>query len=186
MATLTDLHAASPLNADDGSRHTFTADTDLEIATFALDDVDADLGNIDTLEWVVQARMSGTLTGSDQYGFTICIRNAAGDTVLAGASSTYANRHQTVRALTSSAAAFPAVDTNFPPTGSTAFTYLDTSASEATWNAAIVEVQQLYAKDKGADGFSVQVDFVTFSGTYTASSGTIIPLIVHHMNQMRQ
>ena len=79
MATLTTLNAASPLNASDDSYLSFTADL-TESLTSALDNVDTDFGNMDTLTWDVEYSITGTPT-DDTYDLSIRIINGA--TILA-------------------------------------------------------------------------------------------------------
>lgn len=163
MATLTTLYAASPLESDDANRLAFTDDT-TETLSRALDNVDADFGNMNTLTWLVQARTSGAGT-NDIYQLLIRIVNGA--TILAAANSggTFQEVDADVRVSAGT------TDTNYGPTG---FTYVNTSANKTTWDGASVELQQVYTKTAGFDVIHIEVDIVTFDGTYTIASAVTV------------
>lgn len=159
MATLTALQAASPLDANDGTRLAFTANTDNEVLERALDNVDADFLDMDTLSWQVDYRQQNR--SDDTLGLGIAI--VVGTKVLAGASETFASRFQTVDA--------DVTNTTDTLTSVTAFTYVDLDADEAAWNNAVVQLQQSYTATMKADGAFVEVDFTEFTGTYTTDPG---------------
>lgn len=160
MATLGPINAASPLDASDNTRLSFTADITPEVLSRALDNVPADFGTMDTLSWAVEYRQQNM--ADDTIALNIRIMNGA--TVLAAADSggTFATVNGNI--LTT-------VDLREPVAGYTAFAYVNTSASKSTWDGASVELQQVITKSKGADGIFVEVDWVEFSGTYTAGGG---------------
>jgi hypothetical protein len=162
VPTLTTLNAASPLDADDASRLLFTIDANTtEVLSRDLDNVDTDFVSMDSgLTWTVQER-ENTTGGDDTVVYSIAIRDSGGTVVLAGASATYASRFQQVVGVH----AQHTTDTNRGPT---AFTYVNTSATKATWDAAVVDIQVVHTKDKGPDGMRAEVDIVSFDGTYTA------------------
>lgn len=163
MATLTTLHAASPLDADDGTRLQFTVDLAAEVLSRALDNVDTDFGTMDSgLTFAGQVRLVGTL-GDDTIDLNIRILDSGGTTVLAGATSTVATAFQAAATNVTSA-----TDVSFGPT---AFTYVNTSANKSTWDSAVVDLQQIINKTKSPDGINLEVDIVTFDGTYTAAAG---------------
>lgn len=158
MATLTTLNAASPLDLSDDVYLTFTVDTDLEVLSRALDDVDTDLLNMDTLTFNAEYSLTGA---NDDDTYSLRIRIVNGTTILAAADS---------------GGTFQTVDSNITSTtditsGVVSFSYVNTTATKADWNGASVELQQGWLKNKSGDGVAIRVDQVIFDGTYT--SGTI-------------
>ena len=84
MATLSATYAASPLDSDNASYHTFTDDTDLETTSYALDNMPGDFGDMVSLSWEVDYSLRAALT-NDTYGLDVRIMNGA--TVLAAGDS---------------------------------------------------------------------------------------------------
>lgn len=167
MPSLPTLHGASPLNANDTTYLSGTAivDTTEVLGPVALDNTPADFGTMDSgLTWTVVANENATGL-DDTLTLRICIRNAAGDTVLAGASSTYANRFQQVYTKSSGSST---TDATY---GATAFTYVNTTADKTAWDNAVIEFQHQNVKSKGPDAIFPRVDYVSFDGTYTVASG---------------
>ena len=154
MATLTTLNAASPLNASDNVYLSFTADVGPESLTRALDNTNADFGTMDTLTWAVEYSVT-VVPGDDVYGLSIRIINGA--TILAAA-----DVGGTAQVVSSNV-----TSTTDTTSAATAFAYINTGASKATWDGASVELTQNYTKTKGGDGSNIRVDQVTFNGTYT-------------------
>ena len=154
MADLGTLNGASPLNASDDVRLTFTADT-TETQTSALDNTAFNFQSMDTLSWQVEYRLSG-VWDTDVYDLDIRIMNGA--TVLAAddAGGTF------VRVAT---------DVRNNPTDTTsavtAFAYVNTSASKTLWDGANIELQQTHTQVKGADGLAIEVDYVALTGTFS-------------------
>lgn len=154
MADLGTLNGASPINASDDTRHSFTADL-TETASFALDNTPADFATMDSLSWQVEYARANA-GGDDQYDLAIRIVNGA--TILAAADS--GGTFQTV--------ATNITNTTDTTSSVTAFSYVNTTANKATWDGASIELQQVYTKTKGADVNNLTVDYVAITGAYTA------------------
>ena len=86
MTTLTPISAATPLNADDTTYHTFTNDTS-ESASYALDNVDSNFGTMNTLSWSVVAAIRDNIPASGGDTYALGIRIVNGATILAAADS---------------------------------------------------------------------------------------------------
>ena len=117
MASLTPIQGASPLDSSDDARLLFTVNTNLEVLTRLLDNVDADFGNMDTLSWKVEYLQVGR--NDDTIGLDVRVMNDA--TVLAAANS--GGTWTVVDADVTN-------DTDVTA-GPTAFVYVNTSASKA-------------------------------------------------------
>lgn len=171
--TLTAIQAAANWEADDTAYVDFTnpqSGGSPQTLSRALDDVDGDFGNMDTLLWKVTYFLSGT-AGDDTYQLTVRIVN--GGTILAAADS--GGTYQEVSANVTS--------TTDVTTGPTGFSYVNTSASEATWNGASAELQQVHTKNTGWDGNYIRTDFTEFTGTYTiAAAGPTMDEVMRHGN----
>ena len=113
MAVLTTLNAASPLDASDNTYLSFSTDAN-ETLSRAVDNVDADLGNMDSLTWSVEHALVG---GFNDDVYTLSIRIMSGATVLAALNS--GGTVQEVSASVTSATDITA--------GPTAFTYVNVS-----------------------------------------------------------
>lgn len=158
MTALPTLNGASPLDASDDSRLSFTADANPETLSRALDNTPADFGTMDDLSWQVEYRQQNRSDDTLQLG--IRIMNGA-----------------TVLAANDSGGTFSLVDaniTNATDTTSsvTAFSYVNTTANKTTWDGASIELEQAISKSKGADGLFVEVDYVAITGNYSAGSTT--------------
>lgn len=158
MATLTPFQGASPLNANDATRLAFTNDLTQTLSRTAVP-TDTDLGNMDTLSWQVDYRVSAVPT-DDTYALSIRIVNGA--TILAAANSggTFATVATNIILIVDTLSAV------------TAFAYVNTGASKATWGGASVELTQTYTRTKGNDAIHIEVDFTEFTGTYTVGAAT--------------
>lgn len=159
MATLTPISAASPLDADDTTYHTFNNDTG-ESAAYALDNVDSDFLSMNTLSWSVVAAIRDTIPVSGGDDYTLGIRIVNGATILAAADA--GGTFTTVTTFTPGATG-GAFSTFGSPT---AFAYVNQTANRATWDGANVEISQTHVQSKGGDGNAIQVDYVQFTGTY--------------------
>lgn len=159
MATLPSTVAASPLNSSDDSRLIFTADTDGEVLSRALNDMPTDFQTMDTLSWQVEYSLSAARS-DDTYGLSIRIVNGA--TILAAADS----------GGTFTTVASNITNTTDTTSAVTAFAYVNTSANKATWDGASVELRQNYTQSKGKDVVSVRVDYTVFTGTYSTAGAT--------------
>lgn len=153
MADLT-LGATAPLDASDDSRLFFTQDID-QTQSRALDNVPANFLSMLTLSWAVEYAQSGRVDDTLALG----IRIVNGATILAAADA--GGTFQTVNANVT--------NTTEQTTGPTAFGFVNTSASQATWNGASVELQQDITRSMSADACFLFVDFVQFTGTYAGS-----------------
>ena len=160
MADLGTLVPASPLNANDATRHAFTNDIDLEVASYALADVPIDFGTMDANpSWQVDYSVVGY--ADDSYGLQIRIVNGATILAAADAGGTFSDVDLAITSATDTLSSV------------TAFAYTNTTANKATWNGASVEIRQLYLKTKGNDAGHVEVDYVAITGTYTAGANGV-------------
>lgn len=168
MATLTPISAASPLDASDDSRHTFTAGT-TETASFALADIaDSLFETMSSASWTVEYLQSGR--SDDTLSLSIRIVNGA--TILAAADSggTFATVNSNV------------TNTTDTTTGPTAFAYVNTTADLATWNGASVELQQTYTQNMGPDDAAIGVDWFQLTGEYVVSAVPVEPDDADHLH----
>ena len=166
MPSLPTLHAASPLDSDDGSYFDFSEDASAINQDHGLDNMPSDFGSMDTgLTFRVQARMQNA-GGDDTYALQIRIVGPAPDsTVLAAATSGGTREVVSANVRTDAGA----TDTDLPVAGAGTFTFVNTSANKALWDSALVEIAQVYTQDMAKDANHIQVDLVTFTGTYTAT-----------------
>ena len=162
MASLTPLQGALPLDLSDDARLAFTPNTNLEVLTRLLDNMDADFGNMDTLSWKVEYLQVGR--DDDTVGLDVRIMNGATVLAAADAGGTWVVVDADVTNTTDVTA------------GPTAFVYVNTAASKTEWDGASVELRQNWSKSKGGDGVHIEVDFAEFTGTYTvvAASQTVV------------
>ena len=131
---------------------TYSRDQGWELA-----DVDADLGNVDTLAIVLRY---GWGAGEQVNTWdTLAARVMSGATVLAAAES--GGTFETVASTITTTTA-----TN---SSSIPFTYVDTSATKAQWNAAVVEIRITLSRVKGGDTLEKRVYEADLTGTYTVA-----------------
>lgn len=154
MPSLPDgINAASPLDASDDSRLIFTNDTD-ETLSRALDNMPTDFVTMDFCNMRVEYRQQGRVDDTLILG----VRIMNGTQVLAAATS---------------GGDFGVVNNNILNTtdtiGNESFTYVNTSATKADWDAAVVELQQTINRSMGADGCHIEVDWIKLEGSYTGS-----------------
>jgi hypothetical protein len=154
MAILPTITGSAPLNVSDNVYTTFTIDI-TETLTNILNDTPADFASMDNLTFTVEYSLTTPRT-DDVYSFLIRIVNGATILAAADAGGTF---------TTVSASVTSTIDTT---TGPTAWGYVNTLASKATWDGATIELQQGYAKTKGGDGTSIRVDTFSINGNYTA------------------
>jgi hypothetical protein len=154
MAILPTITGSAPLNVSDNVYTTFTIDI-AETLTNILNDTPADFASMDNLTFTVEYSLTTPRT-DDVYSFLIRIVNGATILAAADAGGTF---------TTVSASVTSTIDTT---TGPTAWGYVNTLASKATWDGATIELQQGYAKTKGGDGTSIRVDTFSINGNYTA------------------
>lgn len=166
MATLPTLSVPSggATASSDDTYASFTIDT-TETLNSTLSGIPADFESMDGLNWTFEYNQTGRdASNPDTYALSVRIVNGA--TILAAADS---------------GGTFATVDSDVTNTtdvtlGPTAFAYVNTSASKATWEGATVEYQQTYSQFKAADGGNIRVDYIALTGTYTQSSGTPVSL----------
>lgn len=172
MPALSGIRAASPLNASNDSRLLFTAGT-TETLNRALDDTPFDFETMDSgLQITVEYRQAGR--SDDQLGLSVRIVN--GGTILAASDA--GGTFQTVNGNVLNTA-----DTTTTPT----FGFVNTTASKAVWDGAVVELNQNYSQNMGPDNARIEVDTILLVGTYTAAGttfqislgGSITPSGVH-------
>jgi hypothetical protein len=153
MAILTTLNAATPLDASDNSYLTFTTDT-TETLSRDLDDVNIGFSTMDSLTYNVEYSLVNAF-GDDTNDLSIRIMSGASVLAALDAGGT---AEVVALNITSS------TDTN---SGVVSFTYVNTTATTAQWNAATVELTQTNGQTKGGDGNAIRVDHVIFDGVYT-------------------
>ena len=169
MADLGTIVGASPLDADDTTYFTSNNQPAVQTTTVALGNTPSDFGNMDTgLLYQLIARLRDAPPGADFDTYTIewCIVNAAQDTVLAGASTTYANRFEGPTTITA--------DSDQTIGSPTAFTITNTTASKSDWDNALIELRfNTSAQDMSPDNNAIQADYFQITGTYTVASGEV-------------
>jgi hypothetical protein len=122
-----------------------------------LGDVDADLDNVDTLAIVLRYGWSATPVNSTWP--LLAARVMSGATVLAAADS--GGTFETV--------ATDITDTSPTNSSSIPFTYVDTGATKAQWNAAVVEIRISRVRTAGGGAQTQNVYEADLTGTYTAA-----------------
>ena len=126
--------------------------------------LESDIGNVDTLSYDVRYRANNS-TGDDTVTFGVRIMSGA--TVLAAFDS--GGAFQTVlQALNS------AWHTTLQNKGVTAFTFVNTTATQAQWDAAEIEFRSTHAANMSPDDNWVIVDDVELTGTYTIDAGVTV------------
>jgi hypothetical protein len=137
-----------------------------------LDDVDADFGTMDDLAVVLRYAWSATPTntvweepaaGAGTDGLQVRIVNGA--TILAAADG--GGGFETV--VENPTATSP---TN---SGSTGFTFVNTTANKATWDGATVEIRIHRNRNKGGGSEGQRVHEADFTGNYTIASAAVYP-----------
>lgn len=151
MATLNLSMVYIPLQASDDSYYTFPTDVTTS-TTFQLGDTPDGFASMDTLSSTVER----SVTGANDDTYSLAIRIVSSGTILAAADAAGAFVD-----LGNVSGATDAV------VGPTAFPYVNTSASKAAWDNAVLELQQTYSQSMGADGLAIRVDHVVLDGTYT-------------------
>ena len=157
---------ASPDDADyvyDATNSTHTG-----VAQFALGNTPADLGNVDTVSIRLRyAWASGTQVNTWDT-LTARIFKSDGTTALTNA-ATLATGITTTTITNSSVVAFTGVDT---------------AATKAEWDAAVVRISWGISKVKGGDTIRKNVYAAEVTGTYTEAAPTAIPVFAHHYKTM--
>lgn len=124
-----------------------------------LGDTPSDLGNMDTL--LVQFRRAWQSAPSNSTWDSLSAR-------------VMASNGTTVLAALNSGGAFKVTSTNITatsPTTATAvsFDYVNTSATKAQWDGAILQVQWVRTRNKGGDSLGMRVHEAYITGTYTVA-----------------
>lgn len=125
-----------------------------------LGDVDADLGNMDTLAIVLRYRWTTAPSNTTWSALEARVMTADGATVLAAASG--AGAHQNV--------ASGITTTTITNSGSTGFSYVNTSATKAQWDGARLQIRIVRTRTKGGDSAVQAVYEADLTGTYTTAA----------------
>lgn len=155
---------AEGISAADAATISHAPAKDLTVDTsFTLDAMPSDFDTMEALSWQVRFSLA-TITDDTYY---LDIRIMSGATELArGSSATVWERVATVTA-----------DRSMSNTSTTAFTYLNTTASKTLWDAATLEIRIVNVGNKAGDAATVAVDTLEFTGTYVvtaAATGTVM------------
>jgi len=126
-----------------------------------LDGVNNDLASMNTLAVVLRYRWTATPTGLTTWDSLAC-RVMSGATVLAAADS--GGAFQTVASTITT--------TTITNSSSTGFPYVNTGATKAQWDAAVVEIRISQTKTKGGDTTPRAIYEADFTGTYTVGATT--------------
>lgn len=129
-----------------------TSNNDNLFADFGLTDMPSDFVAMYTLTLTIRRKMTG-LAG-DTWAMTARIMNGA--TVLAAANS--GGTEQSVWSITAADAGFVNASINF--------TYVNTAASKATWDGAVLETTGVRTANMGADAYTLQISAIEITGTY--------------------
>jgi hypothetical protein len=131
-----------------------TNQTVTALAVFALGDVPADLGNVDTLSVQLRYGLSAALSLNTWDSLTAQVMQSDGVTALT----------DTVTVASSITATTPA------NSSVVAFTGVNTSANKATWDGALLYVRFNVTRNKGGDAAEERVYAGELTGTYTIAS----------------
>jgi hypothetical protein len=133
----------------------------------ALDDVPADLGNVDTLKIQVRYNHNNPSANLTWDGLSCRIYKADLST-----------------ALTDELTIHSGYNTNsWVSTAVLDFVNEDTAASKADWNGAVVYFYYDKSRSKGGNGSAgMAITAVEITGTYTISAGVSIPVLAYHYN----
>ena len=163
MADLGTITGASPLDADDTTYETSNDQPDLQEVTIALGDMPAGFAKMDSLSYQLIAKLRDAPPGSgpDTYRLEWCIVNAAQDTVLAGASFTYADRFESANVTSNSDQTFGS------PTAFTVLQFTD-PYDKSIWDSALINLRfHTTNQNMAPDNNAIQVDYFQITGTYT-------------------
>jgi len=165
MATLPTLLSTSnnTITAVDTIRYNFPDDIEI-VHTFFIESTPDEFDSMDTLSWTAVYRVDPVNYADDVYGLEVRILTSDQLTVLAGASSTLASSWTTIDSTVN--------NTTDATAGPTSFAYVNTTATKAQWDEAWVELRQTYTKTRGGDAANIEVNYVAFTGTFTAGPST--------------
>lgn len=179
MATLTPLtvgNAAAPsewTTAGNGALGDNSDATFGSVTTNATDDydqgwelanVDADLGNVDTLSIVLRYRWVTAPANTTWPTLAARVMASDGTTVLAAADS--GGTFETV--------ASNITTTTITNSASVPFTHVNTTANKTTWDGAVVQIRISRVRSKGGDSSAQAVYEADLTGTYTAIGPTAV------------
>jgi hypothetical protein len=155
--------------ADDATSYVEAANASALVChgSWQLDNVDSDLDSMDTLS--INVRYKTVAARVDDLS-SIEARILTSDrlTVLAGATSTVSTSLQVLVSNPSQA--------SWTNVGATAFSYVNTGATKAQWDAALIEVATTLTKVMSPEACRPQVTALEVTGTYsTAAAGTNAP-----------
>jgi hypothetical protein len=141
--------ASDTTNVHDTANTTHTG-----IAQFTLEDVNADLGNVDTLFIRLRYALSATADLNVWNSLSARVFKSDGTTP-----------------LTDSVVVVAGPITTTTPTNSSVveFTGVDTAASKDDWNGAVVQISFAITKNKGGDAVEERVFAAELTGTYTVA-----------------
>jgi len=139
-------------------------DTNNSDYKFTITATPAGFGAIKTLNWQVRYALSATPPASNKDTYGLSIRIVNGATILAAADS-----GGTFSVIVSTTT----MSTTYANSAATAFAYVNTGASKATWDGAVCELRQTYAQTGSKDAHAVRVSAIEFTGGITGG-GTIL------------
>jgi hypothetical protein len=161
--TLNTMYATG-LAINDNGYAFFNADTNNDLIDRTLiENTNADFVSMDTLSWAVDFDID-PVPVDDVYSLSIRIVNGA--TILAAADA--GGTLSLIEASVTSA-----IDSTRTGT----FAYVNTSASKALWDGALVELVQGYTQVNTADVCRIRLDQAFFNGTYRDSFGRLVQQI---------
>lgn len=184
MATLTDITAPDPTTPNGwdttaaGDMELIAAAVDTDFGSdgtnttgtydqgYVLDNVDSDLGNMDTLS--IQLRYGlAKVADANLTWDTLDARIVNGATILAAADS--GGTFATIASSITTTGWTNSSTYSFSTSG-----YLNTSANKSVWDGATVELRITKTRTKGGDAAqAMRVSALTVAGTYTA----VVPVI---------
>jgi hypothetical protein len=157
MASLGTIHGVSPLDADDTTYFTFSDDLHLETTTVALDNMPSDFATMDAVVINLRAKRRDA-GGDDDFGVQFAVMNAANTVVLVGNNSDPGLRYAASTTIT---------DENDQTVTYSSPVYVNTTATKADWDGAVIYIRQTWTQSKGKDKNAIQADEFWMTGTYT-------------------
>ena len=129
-----------------------------------LADMPSDFGTMATLSISLRYAWESAPSNTTWDSLQCRVMRSDGVTVLAGATSTESTSWKTVAS---------SITTTTPTTSTaSAWTYVDTTATKAVWDAAIVQVQWNRTRSKGGDSLGMRVYEGFITGTYNVGAVT--------------
>jgi hypothetical protein len=133
--------------------------------SWELDNVDSDLGNMDTLDVILRYARDANNANKLWTSLQCRIMDSTNTTVLAGATSTPATAWATLASSITTTTVTATSSYQFDTTG-----YLNTTANKATWDGALVQIRINTDRLKGGNTDQFRVHEADFTGTYTIAS----------------